>query len=134
MLISELARKVNVSVETVRFYEKQGLLEQPKRLANGYRDYSETTVHQLAFILRVKQAGFSLKECEILLSIWYERADYTCEDVKTLANAKLLEIQEQITHLQSLHQTLNNISKACCGGPESAEFCQIINAFEEGEV
>lgn len=134
MLISELAKQVDVTAETVRFYEKQGLLEKPQRLANGYRDYSEASARQLAFIMRVKQAGFSLKECATLLSIWNDQAEYTCEDVKDLANEKLQEIESQINHLQSLHETLKSISTACCGGPESAEYCRILKAFEEDTV
>jgi MerR family Zn(II)-responsive transcriptional regulator of zntA len=131
MKIGELAKRSTLSVATLRYYEKQGLLHPPQRSANGYRDYSEQTLSYVQLILQAKQVGFSLKECKVLLSIFQSKDQYRCEDVKALAETKLHEIQSKIQKLNTMYTTLHTISKACCGGKESAINCTILGALEK---
>ena len=131
MKIGELSKQSKTSVETLRYYEKQGLIAPPKRLANGYRNYSSSTISHLRFIQRAKKVGFSLRECKELLSIFISRDQHSCHDVKTLAENKLEEIQQQRLELEQMHHTLQKISNACCGGDESAVNCTILDALEK---
>jgi len=130
MRIGELSTKSNVAVETLRYYEKRGLIESPLRGGNGYRDYSSKAVDHLRFIARAKQAGFSLKECKELLSIFATKEQRTCQDVKSIADHKLDEINHKMCELKEMQTMLHRISDACCGGDESAMNCTILEALE----
>ena len=130
MRIGELSTKSNIAVETLRFYEKQGLIESPLRGGNGYRDYSAGTIDHLRFIARAKQAGFSLRECKELLSIFATKEQRTCQDVKNIADHKLAEIERKMSELKQMQAMLHRISDACCGGDESAMTCTILEALE----
>ena len=130
MRIGELSAKSKVTVETLRYYEKEGLIESPLRGRNGYRDYSASAVDHLRFIGRAKQAGFSLKECKELLSIFATKEQRTCQDVKSIADHKLAEINRKMSELKEMQAMLHRISDACCGGDESAMNCTILDALE----
>ena len=130
MRIGELARASGLAVETVRYYEKEGLIAAPPRSPAGYRDYSEQTLHYLNFIRSAKAVGFSLKECRDLLAIFVSRDAHTCAEVKDLSEEKLTQLEQQMEALQRMHQTLKAISDACCGGDESAVNCTILNQLE----
>src|SRR5438445_10622353 len=88
LTIGQLARRAGVGIETVRFYERQGLLEEPARKESGYRQYQEDVVARLRFIKRAKELGFSLREIMELLSL---RVDPTtrCAEVRSKAAAKI---------------------------------------------
>src|SRR5207237_9845446 len=86
--IGQVARRAGVGVETVRFYERQGLLEEPPRRASGYRQYSEEVVSRLRFIKRAQQLGFSLKEISELLLLRVD-AQASCEEVKGRTDAEI---------------------------------------------
>lgn len=131
MKIGEISKKTGITTETLRYYEKQGLIYPKRRSANGYREYSLETLTHLRFIQRAKIVGFSLRECKGLLSIFISRDEHSCRDVKTLAEAKLEEIQSKMQELEKMHETLQNISDACCGGDESAINCTILDALEK---
>lgn len=90
MTVGQVARQSGVGVETVRFYEKNGLLEEPTRRASGYREYDEQTVNRLRFIQRAKELGFTLNEIRELLSL--RCSDRPCNDVQGRAEAKVAEI------------------------------------------
>ena len=130
MKIGELAKQSGVAVDTVRYYEKEGLIAPPPRSESGYRDYPPLTLHYLNFIRSAKAVGFSLKECRDLLSIFVSRDAHTCAEVKSLSEEKLCELQQQMEVLQRMHETLKAISDACCGGEESAANCAILNQLE----
>lgn len=130
MRIGELSEHSGVSKDTLRYYEKQGLILPPERSRSGYRAYSSDTLLQVRFIACAKAVGFSLKECKQLLAIFRQRDAYTCEEVKQLAEQKLLAIEEQMKALANMHTTLQNISAACCGGSESAIHCSILGQLE----
>lgn len=133
MRIGELAKKATIPVETLRYYEKEGLIAKPPRSHSGYRDYPADTLQYLNFIRSAKAVGFSLKECRDLLAIFAKRDAHTCAEVKQLSEDKLMELQEKMQSLRRMHQTLKAISDACCGGEESAAHCSILDALEQKE-
>ena len=134
MRIGELSKRCDIPVETIRYYEKEGLIPAPPRSASGYREYAEASVSFLSFIQSAKAVGFSLKECRNLLSIFVTRDSHTCSEVKTLSEQKLDDLQTQMQALANMHQTLKAISDACCGGDESAANCAILNKLEGSET
>jgi MerR family Zn(II)-responsive transcriptional regulator of zntA len=129
MRIGELSTQCKIPVETIRYYEKEGLIPAPPRRASGYRDYPESSVSFLSFIQSAKAVGFSLNECRDLLSIFVSRDAHTCSEVKTLSEQKLDDLQVQMQALANMHETLKAISDACCGGDESAANCAILNTL-----
>src|SRR5579885_1563111 len=93
--IGQVARRAGVGVETVRFYEREGLLEEPPRRASGYRQYSEQVIKRIHFIKRAQQLGFSLKEIAELLTLRVD-GQTDCSQVKERAAAKLAEVEQKI--------------------------------------
>ncbi|GAB2795484.1 Zn(2+)-responsive transcriptional regulator [Halomonas shantousis] len=132
--IGELAERCDVSVETLRYYEKAGLLPQPMRGDNGYRYYGPDNVDRVSFILRAKALGFTLADIRDLLSLQVEADAHTCREVKALAETKLAEIDAKLAELQRMRQALATVTVACCGGPHAITDCTILTALAEGEV
>ncbi len=129
--IGQVARRAGVGVETVRFYERQGLLEKPPRKQSGYRQYPPEAVSRLHFIKKAKEVGFSLKEIKELLSLRLDSAA-TCEDVKSRAEAKILDIEQKIQALKRMRQALTDLTAACNENGPICE-CPILRSFEEKE-
>lgn len=128
--IGELAKACKINNDTLRFYEKNGLLSPSNRSDSGYRLYSEKDKEILQFILRAKGVGFSLAEIRELLSIEVDKANNACADVKELVDAKLLDVEQKLAELTRFQTSLKRLSDACCGGEESAEHCTILEALE----
>lgn len=129
--IGSVASRAGVGVETVRFYERQGLIPQPPRRESGYRQYSEETVARLRFIQRAKALGFSLREIRELLSL---RVDPTAHsgEVKARAQAKIADVEEKIRTLTRIKEILARLSAACDGcAPMRA--CPILDTLETDE-
>jgi len=129
--IGEVAKQTGVSIETLRYYEKQGLVDSPSRTDAGYRLYGERAVQQIEFIISAKNLGFSLKDIQELLNLRVDKENHTCEEVKTLAECKLTDIEERIRELSTIRQALKQVINTCCGGPESADNCSILGALEQ---
>lgn len=126
--IGHVARRAGVGVETVRFYERERLLEEPPRSASGYRQYSEQVVKQIRFIKRMQQLGFSLKEIMELLILRVDEQT-SCEQVKERAEAKIAEVERKIDELQSMRQALLQVASLCTGeGPGSR--CPMLDALD----
>lgn len=128
--IGELAKQCQVKADTLRFYDKHGLLSPSSRSASGYRIYTEKDAERLRFILRAKAVGFTLSEITDLLSIEIEKSNWACADVKNLVDSKLAEVDKKIAELQHFQASLKQLSNDCSGGSESAEFCTILEALE----
>lgn len=127
MTIGQIARQAGVGVETIRFYERIGLIEDPPRRESGYRQYSPEEVARIQFIKRAKELGFSLKEIKELLFLRVD-PETTCADVKKRAEAKIADIEGKIADLQRIKQALVKITDACSGeGPISQ--CPILEAL-----
>ncbi|MBK8026633.1 MAG: Zn(2+)-responsive transcriptional regulator [Chloroflexi bacterium] len=127
----ELAKHCDVNPETIRFYERSGLLPATKRTASGYRQYDDTAVQRLQFIKRSQAVGFSLDEIRALLDLQFHADEATCGDVRAMVDVKLAEIDQQIAHLHSMKQVLQQFRRECPGGDESAASCPILASFLE---
>ena len=99
--------------KTIRYYEDINLVK-PARAANGYRDYSDIDTNTLVFLKRARDLGFSIAECRSLLSL-YQDKDRASIDVKTLALAKISQIETRIKELNGLKKTLKNLAENCHG-------------------
>ncbi|MEE9327140.1 MAG: Zn(2+)-responsive transcriptional regulator [Cocleimonas sp.] len=130
MRIGELSKSTGFQVETLRYYETQGLLNPVSRSESGYRLYNKESLKQLNFIKKAKSVGFSLKEITELLTLRVERDQHSCGDVKTIAEQKLEQIEKKISELQSMHDALQKVVNVCCGGLEPATSCTILNALD----
>lgn len=128
LTIGKLAKLAGVGVETVRFYERKGLLEQPPRRESGYRQYPPEAVSRLRFIRRSKELGFSLSEIKDLMSLRLDEST-ACRDIQTRAEAKLAEVQGKIRALQNIEQSLKTLTKACASNTQTGP-CPIIDALE----
>lgn len=128
MTIGKVAERAGVGVETVRFYEREGLIEQPPREGSGWRQYPEGVVTRLRFIRRAQELGFSLKEIEELVSLRLDPSGDSA-DVKARAEAKIAEIQNKIRDLQGMEDALARLASACSGeGP--IEECPILESLD----
>ncbi|MCL6506536.1 MAG: MerR family DNA-binding protein [Bryobacteraceae bacterium] len=126
--IGELAELSQVNLQTIRYYEREGLLPQPPRLPSGYRVFSPDAVRRVRFIKRAQELGFSLKEIRELLSIRVDpRSD--CSGVRKLAKAKLADIDQKIQTLQAMKKVLTRLVTACPGRGPSTE-CPILESLE----
>ena len=128
LTIGQLAKQADVGVETVRFYERKGLLEEPDRRPSGYRQYDEGVVRRLKFIRRAKELGFTLKEIKELLSLKIDPST-TCADVKQRAETKIEDIEGKIRTLQRMKRSLVKVTKSCSGSGPTSE-CPILDAIE----
>ncbi len=130
MKIGSLSTSVGIDIQTLRYYESQGLINEPSRLANGYRDYPETAISRLKFIKKAKLVGFTLKEIKDLLAIQVTKDEHTCQEVKSFTQIKLDEIENKIGELMAIKSALKKIHTSCCGGSETAAHCSILSALE----
>ena len=134
MRIGELSKQTGFQVETLRFYEKQGLLSPVSRSESGYREYNKASLRELQFIKQAKSVGFSLNEISELLTLQVERDQHSCGDVKSIAEKKIIQIDSKIRELDMMRKALHKITDACCGGLEPATSCTILNALESEAV
>ena len=125
----ELANRGGVNLETVRYYERRGLLPKPPRTPAGYRTFDADAVSRLRFIKQAQALGFSLKEIKELLALRLDpRA--SCADVRRRAEAKIADIDGKLRALRAIKRALVRLTAACAGrGPVSA--CPILESLEE---
>ncbi len=128
MTIGKIARFAEVGVETVRFYEREGLIAVPPRRESGYRQYPVETVSRIRFIKHAKELGFTLKEIKDLLSLQID-SEATCEDVRTRAECKIAAIESKIRTLRRMKAALKELTKACDGRSPVIE-CPILMALD----
>jgi len=127
--IGQVARQAGVGVETIRFYEREGLLEEPVRGVSGYRQYTEQVVNRIHFIKRAQRLGFSLKEITDLLLLRVD-AETSCEEVKQRTEAKIAEVERKVVELQRMRQALLQVASLCTGqGPTSR--CPMLDALDQ---
>ena len=128
MTIGKIAAEADVAIDTVRYYERAGLLPEPPRRESGYREYPADTVKRLRFIRRAKALGFSLPEIAELLDLSSSRADV--RKVKSAAQSKLKLLDEKIAELTRVRDGLQQLVKHCPGHGKADE-CPILNALNE---
>lgn len=129
--IGAVARQAGVGIETVRFYERQGLLEEPERRASGYRQYDSEAIAVLRFIRRAKELGFTLKEIKGLLALRLD-ASATQAEVRQQAKAKVADIDARIADLQRMRDALQQLIRKC-HGDGAARACPILEALQGRE-
>jgi len=132
--ISELAAKTGLSAHTIRFYEKHDLIRASERSEAGYRYYNDSDIRRAEFVKAARNIGFSLEDISQLLSIRVDKTSHSSQEVTDITQHKLDEVNEKISELESMQNTLQILLKSCCGGPEKATHCSIIEALEAGAV
>ena len=124
LTIGKLAKQTGVTIETIRYYQRFGLLQVPVKPERGYRHYPAEAIIKIRFIKRAQQAGFSLKEITELLSL----DGAHCNDVRKLAEQKYQKIDSQIKDLMALREALSTLIKSC-DHTASSEHCAILDAL-----
>ena len=126
--IGRLAKQAEVGIDTVRFYERRGLLPEPSRSPSGYRLYKSDSIDRIRFIRRAKQLGFSLDEIELLLGLQDQGGPKA--DVRELTQRKIAQIDDNIRDLQRIRAVLDDLS-AQCSGHGNIDSCPIIEAMSD---
>ncbi len=121
-----LAREAGCNIETIRYYERIGLLPAPSRARNGYRLYGDPTCRRLRFVLRGRELGFSIEELRELLRL-VDGGEYSCGEVRDLTLAHVGTIRVKIADLRRLETTLSGIAGKCAGG--RVPDCPVIDAL-----
>jgi MerR family mercuric resistance operon transcriptional regulator len=128
LTIGHLAKQAGVNLETVRYYERRGLLPRPPRSASGYRLFPAEAARRLRFIRRAQELGFSLTEIGELLSLRVSRST-TSGDIRARAEAKITDIAAKIKSLESMKRTLRKMTNVCEGCVPVAE-CPILESLD----
>ena len=127
ILRAQLARKTGCNLETIRYYEKVGLLPEPPRSTNGYRVYSPELAQRLQFILRARDLGYAMDEIRSLLSLTDAGAQ-TCAEIMARTESHLEDVRRRIADLRKIERTLAT-TLAKCTGDDVAE-CPILDALQ----
>ena len=128
MTIGQLARRTELNVESVRYYERRGLIPEPRRSESGYRLYSQEAIARINFIKRAKTLGFSLSEISELLSLRVD-PESTCSMVRNRAKAKIADIESKIRTLQDMKRALVKLTASCQGAGPTSE-CPILDFLQ----
>ena len=129
LTIGKLAKQTEVTVETIRHYQRIGLLVEPDKPDSGYRHYPADAITNIRFIKRAQQAGFTLKEIATLLSLDGSH----CADVRQLAELKCQQIDQRIKSLTALRQALDSLVNTCQQTDSSAR-CAILDVFNDDDT
>ncbi|MEL0108338.1 MAG: helix-turn-helix domain-containing protein [Rhodospirillaceae bacterium] len=126
--IGELSKRTGCNIETIRFYEKIGILPSPPRTAGGHRVYGEDHLKRLTFVRRCRDLGFTLDEVRTFLEL-VDGQDYTCAQIEQITLEHLREVRQKISDLKKLERVLKEMASQCSGGtvPE----CPIIDALSK---
>jgi Hg(II)-responsive transcriptional regulator len=128
MTIGDLARRAGVNVQTVRYYERRGLLAEPSRTPAGYRTYAEDALERLRFIRRAQELGFTLAEIEELLVLRLD-PHTTAATVKARAEGKLEDVERRIHDLERIKRALSHLVRRCHGGHGPVGDCPLLEAL-----
>lgn len=132
LTIGQLARLAGVGVETIRFYEREGLIAEPKRRrSSGYRQYPPDAVRRVRFVRHAKELGFTLKEIQELLELRVDPGS-TCADVRQRARDKVADIGERIASLERVKGALERLANKCRGRGPTTE-CPILEELDGEE-
>ena len=112
MQIGDLSQHTGVNIETIRYYERVGVLPKPARQANGRRSYSEADTQRLIFVRHARELGFDLANVRTLLAL-QEQPEASCEDASRIAQAQLAEVESRIVRLHNLRKELSRMVAQC---------------------
>lgn len=127
MAIGALAKATGTKAETIRFYEKIGILPEPARTSGNYRTYGVEHVRRLSFVRRARDLGFPLETVRAMLAL-ADQPDRPCGEVDALVLEQLREVERKIADLQRLREELDRLAHQCRGGGRMAD-CRIIEAL-----
>jgi len=129
MTIGQLARAAEIGVETIRFYEREGLLDEPPRRPSGYRQYPQSALDRLTFIRRAKDLGFTLREIAEFVAIAHNPVG-SCDTVRSRAEVRLADVEERIQVLEEMRARLKQLVASCSAAApnESCAFLPDDNA------
>jgi MerR family transcriptional regulator, mercuric resistance operon regulatory protein len=125
--IGELSRRTGCNIETIRYYERIGMLPPPPRSASRYRLYEAGDVHRLTFVRRARELGFSLDEVRALLALSVDTGRETCVEVRELAVGHLVDVRAKIADLRAMERALVHAVRCCDAGEPTG--CPLINAL-----
>lgn len=128
MKIGEVAKCCGVGIETIRFYEREGLLQEPERRPSGYRQYDESTIKRLEYIGRAKELGFTLAEIRELLELSFA-VHQGCVHIRQRAEAKITDIEIKLRSLQKMRRSLRSIVNQC-KKKDSPHECPLVHDAE----
>ncbi|MCL4368215.1 MAG: heavy metal-responsive transcriptional regulator [Actinobacteria bacterium] len=132
LTIGKVAQAAGVGVETVRFYERKGLIARPVREGGTYRLYTLEAVARVRFIRRAKELGFTLREIAELLRLGTD-PDSACDDVRLRAEAKIVAIDTKIDHLREMREALMELTRVCHEAPPGdCPFLRIVGTQTHG--
>ena len=126
LTIGALSKQTTCNIETIRYYEKIGLMPEPDRAENGYRIYTEIHVRRLSFIRRCRELGFPSKEIATLLRL-VDGGNYSCAEVRDHALAHLENIDSKIQDLRKIQKTLSTMASKCDG--ELVPNCPLVESL-----
>ena len=129
--ISEVAEQGGVNLQTIRYYEREGLLPEPPRLASGYRAFPKQAIRRVRFIKRAQELGFSLAEIRELLTLRVDKQRDRAV-VRALTGAKLAQIDEKICTLEMMKRALQHLTDRCSGHGPASE-CPILEALDSDD-
>lgn len=132
MRIGEVAAQAGVNVETLRYYERRGLLGAPLRLPSGYREYAAETVAVIRFVKRAQELGFTLDEVDELLKLRSDK-EGRCADVRAAASTKIDDIDSKLRHLRAMKHALAVLVRSCAK-EGAARHCPILEALDDTSV
>jgi Hg(II)-responsive transcriptional regulator len=130
--IGELAHRGGVNLETIRYYERRGMLPKPPRTASGYRQFPADSIDRVRFIKHAQALGFTLAEIQELLALRLD-PDKACHDVEAKAREKIADVEDRIKHLKTMRRVLGRLVAACADGTDSHE-CPILAALERPDA
>lgn len=132
LTIGKLAKACDVKVDTVRYYERKGLLLPLERTESGYRVYSTDSVKRLRFVRKAQSLGFTLEEIRELLEL-SEQPEADCSDIRDKASKKIEEVEKRIFDLVSIKESLTELSEFCPGKGKPLSDCSILKHFYKGK-
>jgi Hg(II)-responsive transcriptional regulator len=127
MRSSQVAARAGVNVQTLRYYERRGLLPEPARLGSGYRSYDPGAVQTVRFVKRAQQLGFSLQEIEALLDLAAGGPE-SCDAVRAMAGEKLVQLERKIADLGAMRESLRQLV-ATCDRSRDKRVCPLLEAI-----
>jgi|SRR5690625_1064371 len=129
LTIGQVAKGANVNIETIRYYERRGLISDPPRTESGYRKFPIDVVKDIQFIKRTQDLGFTLEEIKNLLNA-SNKDDFLSEEVHGFATSKIIEIEEKIKNLHQMKALLEDLAEKCPGSGVSKGECPIIKKLK----
>jgi len=131
LTIGKVAERAQVTADSIRFYEREGLIRPAKKSPSGYRLYTEEAIRRIGFIKQAQQCGFSLVEIRELLEL-RTTDDACCDDIYRVAVEKKLQLQHKVKALNAMSQALTRLIDMCSHDRKSLDECPILGALEAG--